>query len=224
MILGGQSLQQTRDSIGSNPQILPIPVITPERVLLWQEPMIVKTVDPGNSFILGSSVNGILGVQLAGNGEQILLGNYSDEIVGSIVASSLKYYNFLRDTPANQSEYGLVSSQTTATINTSTNKVEFASGSAVTWRCHTNGDRITQAGVFLDTDSTRTNFNFSTNTTLHISATGGDDWTQVQNGVVTTLGTAGTAVWLRINCTGTAGYWQTRDANGYELPIRLTMF
>jgi hypothetical protein len=223
MMLGGSSLQQTRDSIGSNPQILPIPIITPDAIQVWQEPMLAVQVDPGNSFILGSTVNGVLGVALGSNGEQILLGNYSDVIVGSIVSSSLRYYNFLRDTPANQTAYGVVASLTTATIDTSSFEIDFSSGEDVVWRCHNSGDRITAALVFLDTDSSRTNMDFGVDTFIYVSANSGVDWTLVPNGLKTTLSVPGDSVWLKITCTNTSGFWKTRNSEGYDVPIKMVL-
>jgi hypothetical protein len=75
MMLGNQALQQTRDSIGSNPQVLPIPIITPERVELWQEPVVIYDKDIDNSFILSHSDNGVLGTATALGGGQVVLGD-----------------------------------------------------------------------------------------------------------------------------------------------------
>jgi hypothetical protein len=70
-----RGLQQARDSISTDSSTIAIPNIFGENLMAWEEPHIIYDQDINNSFILGHSVNGVLGTATALGGGQVVLGD-----------------------------------------------------------------------------------------------------------------------------------------------------
>jgi hypothetical protein len=81
----------------------------------------VVTQNIGHAFIVGHPVNGIVGPALGVDGQQILIGSegLEDEVLGIVVSDNNTFYEALRDTTYINAD------ETTATINTTTFRVDF---------------------------------------------------------------------------------------------------
>ena len=220
-----QSQQQTRDSIGSNPAVIPIPKINKDTLTQWAGPIVIYDRDIDNSWIVGSSTNAIVGTWTgtAGGGQLIVGATTNTEALLRVSPANGQYVNFLRDTTENTSDasdIGLLdNSATTATINTSTFRIDWGVDEVVVWRISYNDGVVSTATVLFNEDSERTDIDFSTDVTIEVSANGGTNWTTCTNKVQQALTHSGQDVLLRVTCGSSAKYWKTTNDDGDERPI-----
>lgn len=218
--------QQTRDSIGSNPSILPIPKIFKEELRIHEEPLVIFDRDIDNSWIVGSSTNGIVGAWTGTvGGGQLVVGDTTNTQTLLRVETGDTYKNFLRDTPTNMDDtsvdYGLLNgTTTTATLTTSSNRIDLDNTEVIEWRLKYNDGTVSKVTVIFDTDSGRTNIDFSTDVTIEVTANGGTNWTAVTNKTQAAL-TPGTDVRMRITASTNSLYWKTANTAGKEVPIQV---
>lgn len=233
--------QQTRDSIGANPEVLPIPKITEHRIKIWEEPGVVYDYDINNSFIAGHSDNGVVGTTTGIGGGQVVVGPTSNtETLLRVVPKGDNWVTFIRESPSTNSteSWGLVDSGSTATISTVNHRIDFTPGDYVEFIIAYNHKTYRQIQVVLDESSQRTNFVFDDNAsddstfpytfpitfegatvTLLVSSDGGASWEEVVNGVVHTFTTPGTHIRFRIRNDSGNNWIKTMNDNGEELPL-----
>jgi hypothetical protein len=242
----GRAHQQTRDSIGSNPDILPTPKIKKETIVVWQEPHIVHNRDINNSWIAGSSTNGIVGAWTgtAGGGQLVVGDTTNTQTLLSVTNHNNTYVNFLRATPNNTSStvvYGLLDSTSTGTVDTTNFRIDLDTDEFIIWKVYADAAPVSRAKITLSTDSERTNMTFSSgsaltfditfdttfgsiagNTQLELSPDGGDTWYAAENDVFTTFTIPGNELLVRITALDDGVYWKTAKTNGAERPIIIT--
>lgn len=218
--------QQTRDSIGSNPSILPIPKIFKEELRIHEEPLVIYDRDIDNSWIVGSSTNGIVGTWTGTvGGGQLVVGDTTNTQALLRVESGDTYKNFLRNTPTNMDDtvvdYGLLNgTTTTGTLTTSSNRIDLDNTEVIEWRIKYNDGTVSKVTVVFDEDAGRTNIDFSTDVTIEVTANGGSNWTTVTNKTQAEL-TPGTDVRMRITASANSLYWKTANTQGKEVPIQV---
>ena len=88
-----EKLQQVNDEIGQQPETASIPFIYIEglKLRLRQVKIQQNTITGSNSFILGHSTNGVLGVANGLGGGQIVLGQSGSNVVIDLVKRSYEW-------------------------------------------------------------------------------------------------------------------------------------
>ena len=218
-----RGLQQARDSISTDSSTIAIPNIFTEQLRLWEEPAIIYDKDIDNSFILGHSVNGVLGTATGLGGGQVVLGNTNNfETLLRIQPASDSWVNFLRSTPTNGTAYGLSGLSSGTATTATTYRLDLASGGSAVWFLAKNSrSTYSRALPFIDEDADRTNMVFtggSANTVLSISPDN-STWQAVTNKADATLTTPSSTLYFKIAASGTATYWKTADSRGYDRPM-----
>lgn len=243
MVLGDiyKGHQVTRDSVSSNPEIIPIPKISRSSIKYWSEPALIYDRDIDNSWIAGSSTNAIVGTHVgtAGGGQLVVGDTSNTQTALRVVPIQDSWVNFLRDTSTNTVDTngeGLLLDSSTATINTSTHRIDFDAGDYVEWQLALNNGDYSSIKVVFDESAERTNVDFNVaagdtfpltlpftlggeTLNIFVSTDGGSTWQEVTNGVETELSSAGSDVKLRVESSGDGLYWKTANDIGTELPI-----
>lgn len=243
MVLGDiyKGHQVTRDSVSSNPEILPIPKISRSSIKYWSEPTLIYNRDIDNSWTVGSSTNAIVGTWTgtAGGGQLVVGPTSNTQQALRVIPSKDSWVNFLRDTSTNTVDTngeGLLLASSTATINTTTHRIDLDTGDFVEWQVALNNSNYSGVEVIFDESPQRTNIDFSAGggdsfpmtfpftlsgeqVDLKVSSDGGSTWEGVTNGVVHSFATAGSDIKVRLEAVADGLYWKTKDNNGTELPI-----
>jgi len=171
------SHQQTRDALSSEPSTHQIYQIRNEsvQVELANVQIIKKTI--GHSFILGSSINGVLGVwTVTADGQQLGLGeqNIQETVVGVYSPANKFVERFTFDNFKNSS--------TNADWDTANHKLYFSGAigvdTAVSERVGPSDDSQTVVSAKLIVDDSDSNLSSAT---LYLSADSGSNWEEVTN-------------------------------------------
>lgn len=240
------SQQQTRDSIGSNPSVIPIPKISKDSLVHWAGPIVVHDRDIDNSWIAGSSTNAIVGTWTgtAGGGQLVVGPTSNTESLLRVTPANGQYVNFLRDTIENvddTTDIGLLDgTNSTGSINTSTFRIDLDNGEELRWVVAYGGFTYSRIKVTFDTDSERTNVTFDpvsgssptfpltfpfsfggggSGIDLQASSDGGSTWEDIDNNVEHEFSTPGTDIVLRLVSNADSQYWKTTNDDGDERPI-----
>ncbi len=113
MVTAGIANQRTRDQIGSEPTTKIIGVLWQENVLVEEGPSQVTTNTIGNSWIVGSSTNGIVGANTGtqGGGQQVVGGSGRVTTIVKVVNPSNRFIerfafdNFKDSTETNTADW-----------------------------------------------------------------------------------------------------------------------
>jgi hypothetical protein len=213
------SFQQARESISTDPQVLSIPEIFGESLKVWVEPHIVYNRGISNSWIAGSSTNGIVGTWTGTvDGGQLVVGETGNsELLLAVIPSSNVWVNFLRPNSTNDTVNGALVGGG-SNINTTTFRLTGISGQSVRWLAAYGGASYRGIIPFFSTDGDRTNMSFGSNTILEYSLNGGT-YVACPNKETTLFGSNSSTVYFRIRWTASSLYWQTVDGRGMEFPI-----
>ena len=142
-----------------------------EEVVIESNTLFITHSHIGNSLILGNVTNGVLGIKLADNGSQVVLGAASASTTVAIVASPNKVYRE-HFTDTNFRDTG---SATTADWAATAEELAFTSGEIAQSREVAYNDGVVQAATLSVTVKTGS----SSDLTLQLSANGGSDWETV---------------------------------------------
>lgn len=177
--------QQTRDSVGSNPNVIPIPKILSEKIQVWQEPLVVHNRSIDDSWIAGSPTNAVVGAYTgtSGGGQLVVGGTDNTEQLLRVSPPNDEYVNFLRDTPTNQQ--GTASGSLSTTDGPNSGNVFDSVGSFEDWRTLSNvadedgstglcavgnSNDLEDETVQLLINGSRTGTNKATNTSLTVTS------------------------------------------------------
>ena len=116
--------QKTRDEIGQGTSGYPVVAIRKEVINAQEGPTIAETNTIGNSWIVGSSTNGIVGTNTAtqGGGQQVVGASGRTATIYSVTNPNktfYEYYNF---------DKLIDLTNTTATVNTASGVITFTTG------------------------------------------------------------------------------------------------
>jgi hypothetical protein len=174
-----------KTQIGSPDNIGILPKLFTETVGVEEGTTVISQYSIGNSFILGHSVNGILGVtgkNLGVSGRALTL--FAVVNPNNIFNEHFRFTDF-EDTGT-----------TTATFNTTTHETTFTAGQILqSLQIAYNTGTITNATITLDS---------TTNLTLYLSADGGSHWETATSGTLHTFTVSGTDLRYKLVASGVA--------------------
>lgn len=189
----GRDEAELHDQLGRNPDTFPLLNANYQATVEIEEgPSRLITSTLGESWIVGSSTNGIFGANTSTvSGSQQVVGSSGRvDTLRSVVNPFNRFTEHFRD-----EEY-VDSGNTTASVDTSTNyRVDF-----------TSGEVFTSSTIFKDSQDVTSVTAFWTQTgsvDFEISADGGSSWTTVSNGEETVLDSAKIGQDLRYRVTET---------------------
>lgn len=190
MLVGGKKNQVTRDSVSSEPSTQIIVIPWTARVGLEVEPIEVTTETIGDSWIVGSSTNGIVGpnTNTQGGGQQVVGGSGRVETVEKVI---------------NVANKAIQRFNTTTFEDPSTTATGWGTGTV----SFTVGQVATSLAVYKDNANVLTailSVDDATNLSFELSADGGSNWESVTPQVLHTFTNVGNDLRFRATASGVA--------------------
>lgn len=228
MTLGKNLAKKTNEiarldhSLGTSTGSEPFPYFKPlgtEKLPIKEGPTILKkrNIYSGgkDSFVLGHPTNGVLGTANGVGGNQIVLGDQSDEwITERVVNPNNTWREMLRTTTFKDT------ATTTGTWDTSTYKLEFGDGDVIqTETIYT--DDSTLASGRLNIAAANISLGSGATLTYYLSPDGGSNWETVTNETIHSFTNSGSDLKLKISCSGGTAEIAIEDSDGYTTPIRV---
>jgi len=210
--------QVTRDNLAGRKNVRTVVKVNRSDTEIDELPLRVKFQNIGHAFILGHTVNGVLGTpQLGVDGQQIVLGTVG---LGSLdLARVVNNENTFRDYYRDTTFFD--TTNTSATISTATFRVDFVSGETLQSEIiFTDGSKELVQGTFLTYGGTST-LSTSTALNLFLSPDSGSNWESVSLGTAHTFTNTGTALMFKVEAVATASIG-SQDGDGYDAPLKIS--
>jgi len=195
--LGG-NLQQTRDSVSSEPDEQSVYIVSAINIGIEVGPTKITTAGGGSAFIIGHPTNGVLGTALGMNGKQVIIGlgglGGGSAIQQVINPNSRFVERFNFDT----------------FIDTSNTTCEYGGGSASLTNTEILQSEVMafKSGTDIDKALFRVSSDYPSRLTLQLQTLTGNGsanpWESFTNGTLKTFTTTGEQMKYKITASGTA--------------------
>ena len=201
-----EDLQQTRDSVSSEPPTQPIYKIKNEKVLVEEASSKTTKDTIGHSFIMGHSVNGVLGTANGDDGQQIILGEAGRATTllrvinpDSIYRERFRWSTFKDSTVPNTANWDTTTGQ--LAMSDSGNHATIYNTISQSAEIAYNDGTISQATL----QAIETKWNPGDSIQYFLSADGGSNWEEVTRNTRHTFTVTGTDLRFKVIFTGNGG-------------------
>jgi len=197
-----------RDQLGNQPDVTTFGVWEyTETFRIYPLPDVIGGANLGNAWIVGSPLNGIVGTNTdtAGGGQQVVGDGGRTTTLLRVVCPNDIFYDFIRDTVLWDT------TNSTATINTSTHAITFTDGQIAYVKLHNNSNTVYNATVEKVGNVTGT-------LVYALSADDKAHWQTATLNTPLTFTNTGTVLWLKITSTG-ASTLAVDSADGRSTPV-----
>lgn len=184
-----QSHQVTRDNLAGRRNVTTVVKVNRSDAVLDELPLRIQTQKIGNAFILGHTVNGVLGTANGVNGSQITLGTAGYGALDTVAV--VNHQNTFREYFRGLTFFD--SANTSATINASNYQVDFSPNESLRSEIiFTDGGKELVEATFITTGGTSTITSGSLS--YYLSPDDGSNWETVSLGTAHRFTNTGTAL------------------------------